>query len=511
MAAKKKGGKTAAKGAGSMMYGRAGAQADAAFGGVAAGVGSEDGDGAPAEDTGLADGSGRARMPLPEGFVSGLDGLPGLGDPEELCRALDGEPVVSVRFNPFKLNEKPEGAQVPWCRYGFYLDERPVFTLDPALHGGAYYVQEASSMFVEHVVRSVAGDGRLRILDLCAAPGGKTTLLSTLAGPESLVVANEVVRARAGVLADNVRRWGLGNVMVTNNDPSHFSEIRDFFDIALVDAPCSGEGMFRKSPAAREEWSAANVQLCAARQRRILADVWGALAPGGVLIYTTCTFNRAENEDNVEWLAREFGCEDAGVEVDPSWGVVESDAGGISAFRFYPHKIKGEGFFAAAVRKPDGKRRVKLPPARRQPFSELAKKHASATMGWFGQPEYMRPAAIGDSIYAFYSRSFGDIEALAGVLSPLYSGVFAGQMVASGLKPAHPLALFHDLLPAGANVADLDIEQSLHYLRKEELDPAFFAEGLNLVSFEGLPLGWLKRIGSRCNNMYPGELRIRNL
>ena len=441
--------------------------------------------------------------------MASLDGLPGLADARLLVEALDGDPVTSIRFNLFKIAEKPEGRQVPWCRYGFYLDRRPVFTFDPAFHGGAYYVQEASSMFVEHIVRSVMGDGYVRILDLCAAPGGKTTLLSSLAGLESLVVANETVRPRAGQLADNVRRWGLGNVMVTNNDPSHFSEIREFFDIILVDAPCSGEGMFRKNPSARREWSPANVELCAARQRRILADVWPALAPGGVLIYTTCTFNRTENEDNVSWLHERFGCEGVGIDVDPTWGIAAGETeGGVKTFRFYPGLTEGEGFFAAAVRKPDGKRRVKLPRAHREPLSEAPKQAGAAVKRWFSQPEYMQAAYAGENVYGYYARSYADVAALAGILSPLYSGVMAGQLFGNSLRPSHPLALFHDLSAADTSVAELSEEDAIRYLRKDALPASLFEEGLNLVTCGGLPVGWLKRIGERCNNMYPTGLRV---
>ena len=243
-------------------------------------------------------------LPLPELFRSRTTESLGTSEAERLFAALDnGESPVSIRFNPYKIGSQPEGRQVPWCRYGYYLDERPQFTLDPAFHGGAYYVQEASSMFLEAIFRQIfEPDAAPRILDLCAAPGGKTTLLSTLAGAEGLVVANEVIRQRASVLAANAVKWGIGNIVVTNNDPAHFAPFEHYFDLIAVDAPCSGEGMFRKDPAARTEWSEQGVKLCAARQRRILSDIWGSLRPGGILIYSTCTFNAAENEENIAWL-----------------------------------------------------------------------------------------------------------------------------------------------------------------------------------------------------------------
>ncbi len=267
-------------------------------------------------------------------------------------------------------------------------------------------------MFVGSVIDSWAG---LRVLDLCAAPGGKTTLLSTLAGLDGLVVANEPIRSRAQALSDNVARWGLGNVAVTCNDPSHFGSLEGWFDVVLVDAPCSGEGMFRRHPEARAEWSEANVDLCAKRQRRILADIWGALKPGGYLIYSTCTFNRAENEDNVEWLLREYGGEQ--VDIDVPQGVERTDYG----YRFWPHRVAGEGFFAAAVRKDDGC--VKQRPKPRREMLEDAPRDVSRELArWVEQPEFMRFAQAGDNFYGFYDARYHDVRTVAGVLSVIYSG-----------------------------------------------------------------------------------------
>lgn len=457
-------------------------------------------------------------MNLPAAFVSSLEENLGPQEARALCEALDRPPTVSVRFNPYKLSEQPEGRRVPWCRYGYLLDERPQFTLDPLFHGGAYYVQEASSMFVEHLYRStMEGREGVRVLDLCAAPGGKTTLLSTLAGLESVVVANEVMRPRAMTLADNVKKWGLGNVVVTNNDPSHFADFKDCFDFVLVDAPCSGEGMFRKDPASRAEWSPDNVKLCAQRQRRILSDIWGALKPGGVLVYSTCTFNRAENEENIEWLASEYACEPAGVDVDPAWGVVEGGvecgSGMIDTFRFYPHRVEGEGFFAAVLRKADGKVRTKTPKPRRRAFTDLDKKALTELRRWVGQPEYMYFAQAGDNIYGYYGEAFGVVRTLAESMSIVHSGVLMGQIFKGRLRPEHPLAMFHDLAADAAPQSALALDDALNYLRKQDIAPALLCEeGVNLVTFEGLPLGWIKRIGSnRTNNMYPKELRIVNL
>lgn len=436
---------------------------------------------------------------FPEGFVRSLEWRDDVAD---ILAALDTTPPVSVRFNPFKLAAPPEGRRVPWCRYGYFLDERPQFALDPMWHAGAYYVQEASSMFAGVLAGDIDG---LRVLDLCAAPGGKTTLLATLAGLGGLVVANEPVRARAQVLADNVARWGLGNVMVTCNDPSHFEGLREWFDVILVDAPCSGEGMFRRHGEAREQWSEANVELCARRQRRIVADVWGALKSGGTLVYSTCTFNRSENEDNVEWIVNELGGET--VDVDAPDGVERSGGG----YRFWPHLVTGEGFFAAAVRKDGGRVRTQAPKPRRTAMEDAPRETVRELSRWVEQPEYMRFAQAGENLYGYYDATFGDVRMLAGTLATLYSGVRMGQVFKGKLRPDHPLALFHGLADGAATRAEVPLEEALTYLRKGDPDAALFAEGINLVVHGGFPVGWVKRIGARVNNMYPKELRIVNL
>jgi 16S rRNA C967 or C1407 C5-methylase (RsmB/RsmF family) len=295
-----------------------------------------------------------AKVMFPADFINDLHDSLGTERADRIVAALSAEPEVSVRVNPFKLSLKAlrehfgplAGDPVPWAAdEAFYLTERPSFTLDPLFHAGAYYVQEASSMYVGALferVKAALADGAggasgLRVLDLCAAPGGKTTQLLSHLDSASLLVANEIVPARATVLAENVVRWGCSNVAVTSSDPAAFGALRGFFDVAVVDAPCSGEGMFRKDERAVAEWSRDNVRLCAARQRRILADAWPALTPGGYLIYSTCTFNRFEDEENVDWIARELGAEC------------------LDQRHFYPGEDRGEGFFAALLRKEDGR------------------------------------------------------------------------------------------------------------------------------------------------------------
>lgn len=284
---------------------------------------------------------------FPAEFINGLRESLGPGRADRIVAALAAEPEVSVRVNPFKLSlaalrehfDPLAGEPVPWAaEEAFYLRERPSFTLDPLFHAGAYYVQEASSMYVGVLLeRALTALGRrtgLHVLDLCAAPGGKTTQLLSHLDDTSLLVANEVVPARATVLAENVARWGCSNVAVTQSDPSAFTAMRGFFDVVVTDVPCSGEGMFRKDERAVAEWSPDAVRLCAARQRRIVGDVWPALAAGGYLIYSTCTFNPFEDEDNVAWICAELG------------------GSCLEMRHFYPGEDRGEGFFAALIHKP---------------------------------------------------------------------------------------------------------------------------------------------------------------
>ena len=260
------------------------------------------------------------------------------GEAHLLLAAQDTPPPVSIRLNPRKTaNAFPGTEEVPWCPNGRYLPQRPSFTADPLFHAGAYYVQEASGMALWQLKPFLQTINAPRVLDACAAPGGKSTLLLDIMPEDGLLVSNEIIRSRVPVLAENLARWGCSNVVVSQNDPASFSGLPDYFDLIAVDAPCSGEGMFRKDPEARKEWSPAHVEFCAQRQRRILNDLWPALKPGGLLLYSTCTFNRKEDEDQVAWLCDTLG---AKLILGPQ--------------KYMPHKVKGEGFFMALVATQDG-------------------------------------------------------------------------------------------------------------------------------------------------------------
>ena len=455
-------------------------------------------------------------MTLPAKFVERV--LRDLGDAEgrALCAALDGEPPVSVRINPAKaaadaLPALEIAGQVPWCRDGHYLTARPFFTLDSDFHAGAYYVQEASSQFVGHLLGNVRTEGA-RILDLCAAPGGKTTLYASLAGPGGLVVANEIDRRRASVLADNVRKWGTGNVAVTTCEARLLGDFEAWFDVVAVDAPCSGEGMFRKDDEARGEWSESNVKLCASRQDGILREAWRALKPGGTLVYSTCTFNRDEDEGALErmlvWAGDEVA-EPEEISVGDAWGIVCGRVGAFRTFRFYPHRACGEGFFAAAARKSfDTGGRVRTPKARRTVFAAVDRKTVAELARWLREPDRMCFAEVAETCYAWYAAQSDAVRALSEAVPVIYSGVALGQVFKGMLKPDPALAFFDGLNRRAVPVAELDEAEALRFLRKQDIAAGGLAEGVNLVCSRGRALGFAKRIGARVNNMYPNSSRI---
>lgn len=412
-------------------------------------------------------------MNLPVGFAEQMRALLGEEEYGELVAALTEEAPVSLRLNPFKQGKvdlslvKESSGRVPWCSRGYYLNRRPAFTFDPLFHAGCYYVQEASSMFLEQVMRQFVVDP-VCMLDICAAPGGKATHVRSLLPGGSLLVANEVIRNRSLALVENMIKWGHPDVVVTHNDPAGFKELEGFFDVILTDAPCSGEGMFRKDPGAIGEWSLQNVEVCRRRQRRIIADIWPSLKPGGLLIYSTCTYNIKENEENVFWMVKEFGAEVLHVDVPVEWNVTGNlFNGAFPVYRFLPHKTKGEGFFLAVIRKGEGNAR----------------------------------------------RRSGDREAILRkhlrVIKP--PGVEPGMWKGKDIIPSHAQAMSLTLQSGSYPACELTYEQAIAYLRKEALVlDASVPRGYVLVTYRSIPLGFVKNICNRANNLYPQDWRIRS-
>lgn len=454
-------------------------------------------------------------MNLPQAFIAQTEALLGAEQTRQLVEALQTEPPVSIRLN----RQKPaalalEGTtQVPWCADGLYLPQRPSFTFDPLFHAGCYYVQEASSMFLEQVMRRYVKQP-VCMLDLCAAPGGKSTHALSLLPKGSLLITNEIVPQRAQVLAENITKWGSVDVVVTGNDPSAFTSLENLFDVILTDVPCSGEGMFRKDETAVSEWSPENVALCWQRQRRILSDVWPSLKPGGLLIYSTCTFNAQEDEENVAWIASELGAEVLPVEVPKEWGITGSlMQDNMPVYRFLPHRTKGEGFFMAVLRKQkeDFKSFSPRPSKKKEkqkgnPLPKNALKQASC---WIDSSEY-EVLADGDTIFAFPREYTALLGALRGSLRILKAGVKVAEVKGHDLIPAHEMILSLIYNKEAFPSVELTEEQAIAYLRREALTISDAHRGYVVVTNRHVPLGLVKNLGSRANNLYPTEWRIRS-
>ena len=452
---------------------------------------------------------------LPIAFTERMRKQLGAEEAERLFAALDGVSPVAVRLNPAKCGDEgvwSDGEDIAWSKNGRKLKERPSFTLDTAFHAGAYYVQEAASQFIDHIIAGEELQGK-RVLDMCAAPGGKTTIYSTAVGVDGLVVANEYVRTRANVLADNVRKWGMGNVLVTNNAPEHIAQFEGWFDVVAVDAPCSGEGMFRKEEVAREDWSEEAVKMCAARQMSIVREAWQSLKEGGLFIYSTCTFNDEEDEGVLKAFTEEMGDvfePSQRVDIDDAWGVVRSEVGAFQTFRFFPHKSDSEGLFVAVARKTESATQ-RTPKARKKIMQDVDKSSRKELSRWLQESDKYTFAMVADTIYAYRTEQFKAVQALSESLTAIYSGVAMGQLFKGKLKPDWALSQHVGLERDAVAVEELDEVRALDYLRKKDIAVGDMAEGINLVTHNGRSLGFVKRVGVRCNNLYPNSLKIMNM
>lgn len=417
---------------------------------------------------------------LPKEFVEYTSELFGEEGWKNYLSSFEGSVPVSVRLNPFKVAQEElfpeiEKIPVPWCRNAFYLAERPNFTLDPLLHAGVYYVQEAGSMFLDEVLRQLA-EGPLcsvlsknspfggggACLDLCAAPGGKSTLLRAFLPDECVLYSNEPDRRRANILMENIQKQGHPNVIVTNNYAIDYQRAGLDFDLIVCDVPCSGEGMFRKDYGAIGEWSLQNVMKCAALQRSIIEDIWPCLNEGGVLVYSTCTFNLHEDEENVKWICENLGAEIVPIEINKDCNITGSLLEGFAGpvYRFIPGTTKGEGLFMAVLRKTSEKQNLKS----------------------------------------------------KGTLKIMSDGHPIGTQKGKNIIPAHAEALLTNLPKDKYPFAELSKEDALKYLHHEAIVlDSDVPKGFVVVTYQGHPLGFVKNIGNRANNLYPQEWKIRNL
>ncbi len=444
------------------------------------------------------------RVSVPEGFIEEMRLEPGI-DADALVDALDREPSTGVRLNSRKNNASlfEDAECVKWCATGRYLESRPVFTLMPELHAGAFYVQDPSSMIHREIVARLA-DSPCVLVDFCAAPGGKTTAAIDALPDGSVVIANEYEPSRVGALKENLIKWGYPGVAVVNAPTSELRSLAGTVDIALVDAPCSGEGMMRKEPDARSQWSKGLIAGCAALQREIVADAAETLRPGGYLVYSTCTFNRTENEDMLDYMASELGLESVDLHLDDEWGIPDGLTGR-PAKRFMPHLTRGEGLFVAVMRKPFGES-----DRRKRKRRTLRPKQAMAGGVMLRDKEnYMICDRDGMVV--------GIPFALAEVLDRLpektrvvCAGVELGEVKGKDFIPSQAIALSTSLRRDIYPEVELSRSAALAYLRKENVDlPDGTPRGYVLATFRGLPLGWLKNLGNRCNNLYPKNWRIR--
>lgn len=445
-------------------------------------------------------------MKLNDNFEARTRSLFGEERYRRFVSALDEEPVVSVRLNDRKPFASFDGVPVPWAPEGRYLSARPVFTADPLFHAGCYYVQEASSMFLGQVVAQYI-NGPVRALDLCAAPGGKTTHLLQCLPDGSLLVANEPMPLRAQVLAENVIKWGASSVVVTKNEPADFAAFKNFFDLIVVDAPCSGEGMFRKDSFAVEQWSESVVKQCAARQKEILSDIWGCLRPGGLLVYSTCTFNAVEDEECVQWITDELGAEPLAVQADADWNITGSlTEADLPVNRFIPGYTRGEGFFLALLRK-EGDAVVAQPRAGK--LQPALAKYRNEVAGWLKNADAYDIIMQGDTVTALPRTHAAAMLALQQKMRVLHAGIPLAEVKNNKLLPQHQLAMSEALSPTAFSRVDVEREQALAYLHRETLSLPNASIGYLLLTYKGVPIGFVKNVGNRANNLYPAEWRIR--
>ena len=389
-------------------------------------------------------------------FLRSMEELLGEKQAADLREALASTPpVTAVRLNPLKKSSlKWDGDPVPWCSGGTILHDRPRFTFIPQLHSGAFYVQEPASMMVGEIIRKIAPERPLAVLDLCAAPGGKTTAAVAALPAGSLMTANEFIPQRAVVLRENIQKWGHPAVTVTNSPTAAFASVGPAFDIVIADAPCSGEGMMRKDPEARAQWTPGLVEKCSALQRTILADAVAALAPGGYLIYSTCTFNRLENEENVAWAINNFGLESIEISIDPGWGIHPAIGSSHHCMRFFPHLTPSEGLFISVMRKTDGeKARLRVPKSK----IKKADQSSNIKIPWINQSTHMDLIAGDESVFAIPEEWHHLSIAIGSSAKVIYPGTEVAEIRGKDIIPAHPTVLSTLFIPDSFPSVELGI------------------------------------------------------
>lgn len=457
-------------------------------------------------------------MILPEDFSRYTKDLMGDKLYADVIKGLDKEPSVSIRLNPQKSHFSvqdidDEDGEVAWCVSGVYLKRRPNFTFDPLFHAGLYYVQEASSMFLDFIMRQYV-QNPVMMLDLCAAPGGKSTLALGALSEGSVLFSNEPIRNRAQILNENIIKSGYSDVIVTNNFPADYRRSRLQFDVILCDVPCSGEGMFRKDEGAISDWSLQKVINCQKLQREIVADAWLCLKPNGLLIYSTCTFNTRENEENIRWISQELGAEVLPVNVDKAWNIHNSLLSDyqLPVYRFLPGLTRGEGLFMAVMRKNDDGSAVEVHPNKQKKQKQNKQKPTiDMKRGWLNNEDDFAITQQGDNIVAIPKRWHDIYAEAAASLKILHAGIELGTLKGKDIIPHQSLALSSALNADAFSKVDVNYEQAIAFLRKEAVTlPEDTNRGMVLLTYKGVPIGFEKNLGNRANNLYPQEWKIKS-
>ena len=451
-------------------------------------------------------------MILPKDFITQTRELLGEERFALLEKGLEMTPSTSIRFNPFKVSSASVSTalapqQVPWCNEGYYLSERPNFTFDPLFHAGCYYVQEASSMFLYHVLKQVMPHQPLMALDLCAAPGGKTTLLRTLLPNESILFANEAIYNRANILVENIEKFGHPDVIVTNNYAADYKKTGLAFDLIVADVPCSGEGMFRKDEGAINQWSSQYVEKCQQLQREIVSDIWHNLKEDGILIYSTCTFNALENEENVEWIIDELGAECIDIEVDSNWNITPALSNKVKGYRFLPGISKGEGLFMCALRK-TSEHHARANKTKKSKQSNI---NTRPFDNWLQNQSSYSFIEKNEKIMALPQLLAPVYEQVANQLRILHAGITMGTQKGKSLIPHPSLAFSTQINRQAFCNEEVSYQQAISFLRKEAitLSPET-PKGIVLITYNNQPIGFVNNLGNRANNLYSNEWKIKS-